>query len=144
MAHLSERYHITFEPHIATVRLEGRVTVQGIIVASEALYGAPEWQPGLSELWDLSAIDSLAVTPEGLREVASFEGDLGAVVGPGRTAIVASTDDAYDIGLLYSYLPKGNGRIHVTFWKLTDARAWLLEGDTVSEGDVPPRQSKRS
>ena len=127
MAHPSESYHIVFEPHLASIRLEGRVTIPGILEASGALYSAREWRPGTSELWDLSAIEALIVTPEGLREVAAFEGDLGEQVGPGRTAIVASTDDAYDIGLLYSHLPKGNGRLHVTFWDVADARAWLLE-----------------
>ena len=140
MAQRSEAFEITFEPAVAVVHLTGAVTMPGIIVASEALYGADAWRPGCSELWDLSAIASLDVTPEGLRAVADFEAELSAVVGPGRTALVVARQDDYDIGLLYAHLPKGNGREHRTFWSEEAARAWLDAAEAPSEPNQPGRQ----
>ena len=146
MAFPLESYRITFEPDLACIRLAGAVTMPGIIAASEALYGAEAWTFGCSELWDLSAIDSLDVTPESLRAVADFEGDLGDVVGPGRTALVVSREDDYDIGVLYAHLPKDNGRVHRTFWAESAARAWLAEtsGPCDSNGAASYRADFRS
>ena len=136
MAHLSEEYRIVFEERLATIRLTGAVTMPGVILASEALYGAPEWTAGRSELWDLSQISSLDVTPESLRAVADFEADLAEVVGPGRTAMVVAREDDFDIGLLYAHLPKNNGREHRVFWDEPAARAWLAESDEPPAGSA--------
>ena len=142
MAHLSEEYRIVFEERLATIRLTGAVTMPGVIAASRALYSAPEWAAGCSELWDLSQIDSLDVTPESLRAVADFEGDLAETVGPGRTAMVFAREDDFDIGVLYALLPKGNGREHRTFWSEPPARAWLAESDEPSAGSAALNRGK--
>ncbi len=77
---------------VVIARTSGRLSARDIIAALDAIFGDPEFQPGMSEVWDMrsGAIDALSQAE--VQAIVAFVTARLESRGCGRLAIIASED----------------------------------------------------
>jgi hypothetical protein len=86
------RYRIYPEWKLGVVVWNERVTGNDVAEAVETLFGADEWQPGFSHIWDGRRMADFSLDLPGAYKVATKLQKLHARVGYGRSAIVVFRD----------------------------------------------------
>ena len=107
------------------------VVVDGVVTDEELLrvYGAalarPDFDPGYDDVVDLTTVDRIDVTREGLRDLVHLVGPLDRLAIPSRLAIVAPRDDAFGLARMYGQMRGDVARQIRVFRTRYDALQWL-------------------
>jgi len=110
---------------LGVASLTGRVTADVFCNAMHALYGDPEWRPGMQALWDLRFIDQLIIVPEDISDILAVVDSLRDVLGTGNAAFVTSQEPVHSVArllVLHSQVPQRDRRV---FRDIGDALDWL-------------------
>lgn len=118
-------YRIDSEQKIVWTKASGVLTDQELLEHKRRLAQDPNFKSGMRELSDVSEIEKLEVTPEGItRFVMQDKADVMSL-GDFKLAIVASADEVFGMARMYQIFTEKNiPRIGV-FRDLEEARAWL-------------------
>ncbi len=127
-------YRIDPDRGIVFSRGWGSLTDEDLIRYQERLNTDPDFLPSFSQLVDLSDVDALKLSAEGVRMSAAAE-----VWSPeARRAFVAPMDAAYGIVRMHEALKGGENPNVRLFRCIAEARAWLgvaLEGEGSSPSE---------
>ncbi len=117
---------VVLEPEsgIISYTARGDVTLAEIVGALRQVYEAPDYQTPSLTLFDLTSATPV-LTSDQVRAVADFV-QKHRPPGPGRAAIVASSDFTYGLGRMYEILVEEFAVDTHVFRDLAEARQWLL------------------
>ncbi len=120
-------YTLSVDPHLrlGMACMSGKVTGTEIAKACIDLYSDANWQPGFDELWDMSSIRGVDVSPEEMNAIVQNERDTIDHVGTGRVALVVTDDVLQMIGALYRRLVASLGRPVEVVETLEEGATWL-------------------
>lgn len=109
--------------------LAGVIDDEELVEAFGALLASPDYDPTLDDLVDACGVVRVAVTPDGVREVARLVATMDAVNPGTRVAIVAPGGAAYVMARLFGFYREAQGAPaeHGVFRDLDEAHAWLDE-----------------
>jgi hypothetical protein len=113
---------------LRVVSLEGSLSDPDLYEAFSALWLAPDYDPGLDELVDLTGVTGVGVTAAGLRRLADTSEALHRGTPAVRVAIVAPDNLLYGLSRMYEGFASASPSEHRVFRSFGDARAWLKEG----------------
>lgn len=120
--------HISPSDRIAVLRLFGTVEGKEIVPACLALLHHPDWERGLSTLWDLRDIKTFLFVPEDLAAFEARAAEITALRGDGRTAFVTADSWVQINAHLLGIKTKGDtSREFRVFARMDRAEAWLAE-----------------
>jgi hypothetical protein len=110
-------------------RLTGHVTEAELLASSREHYESQEWSPLLQELVDLSELEAVDVTSDGLRRLSDYVGRLLAERGIAalHTAIYAPRDLPFGLARVYEAMADESPEHVMVFRSLEAAKAWLKE-----------------
>jgi hypothetical protein len=117
----------------ATITLRGNVSKTDAITALDLLYQDPQFNAGMSELWDLRNAQAI-LSPVELTEIISFVSQHTERRGKGRTAVVAGRDVDYGMARIAQVHVEELDIELMVFRALDEAERWL-EG----EGEYRPQ-----
>ncbi len=75
---------------VVIARTSGRLSARDIIAALDAIFGHPEFQPGMSEVWDMRSGAADALFSNEIRAIVAFVTQQLEKRGRGRLAVVVS------------------------------------------------------
>jgi hypothetical protein len=115
-------YHIDMELGIVFMRAWSRYTDDELLYLQQRVYADSDFDPTFRRLADLSQVEQLGVTIQGIRTMLSrSHWKVGA-----RQAIVAPTDLAFGMARMASNLRQlGEGMENTVFRTKDEAMSWL-------------------
>ena len=114
-------YVIDVAHRIVISQALGRLTDSDLWQHQQRLRQDPMFDPTFCQLWDCTGVTAVAVTGEGLRQLATV-----SVFQPGTPrAIVAPNDAMYGLARMFQTLRGFQGEQIAVFRELADAHAWL-------------------
>lgn len=118
-------YKIYKEENLIISKFIGKVTDSEMLDAYTDLFQDELWANTLNELTDLSQLDGVEMSTQGLRRLSVFIGDTLKKRGARpKVAIYAPSDLAYGLARVYSVYSEGFEDNQV-FRDLGDAKHWL-------------------
>lgn len=114
----------------------GTLTIQDLIGHAESLRSDPVLS-GHDELVDLSRVEKVEVTSEGLRQLASTVARLNPDRKAYRVAVVAPDDVVYGMARMYEVFRDELAGTLQTFRTVDEARGWLTSGRSRGKGAAP-------
>lgn len=128
--------HIEDELDLHYVRVEGDVDLEDVIRFQDELIGKATETEGMDALYDLSAVERLDVTREGIADIRERSRLRREIAAPGRLAIVAPTDLSFGLARMYVMMAEraDEPRELAVFRDRGEAASWL----GLPEGWTPP------
>jgi hypothetical protein len=118
----------------------GAVDGKQVVAQTRKFFASDRWKPGFRVLWDARDITSLDITPDDVRQMKALIDEFRPRIGPGRSAVVTTSEDVATIAhLLAALAPRDPQRPVEVFDDLTDALRWL----SVSEEPLARARSER-
>ncbi len=118
-------YFIDKEMGVAFATGSGELTEQELLNHKRRLFSDPDFHPGFVELSDVTSIEKLSVTPEGIQRFVAQD----SANAPGnehyKLAIVVSEDFAFGMGRMYEMSTSEHFSNVGIFRDVNEARAWL-------------------
>ncbi len=118
-------YRIDLELGAVFTTITGVLTDEEMIRHKEQLVKDPDFRPDLKQLSDVRGIESLDVTPEGVRHFAVMDKEHASRLGEHRLAIVASEDAVFGTARMYQMFTEQNVEHVQVFRDMETAREWL-------------------
>mgnify|MGYP003345912491 CR=1 FL=1 len=122
-------YHIDTARGLVQTTASGVLTDHDVLDLKARLASDPGWSPGMRELADISGIDALEVTADGVRQMVQEDAstpDLGAY----RLAIVAPANDVFGMARMYQMLTDRVVPNIGVFRSVNEALAWIESPET--------------
>ena len=107
--------------------MHGSVTGTEINEACLALIGHPDWEADDDELWDLTEVSELGITPGEVQAIARTSKALSDRIGTSRVAVVSSKLVVEPIVILLDVWLRHYGKTLKQFDTLEAATVWLDE-----------------
>jgi hypothetical protein len=121
------------ERRLINTRVSGRVTAPELLRYYKALYADPDFEPGMSEIFDLSDVTEIDISTEELRGFSLTTSVNNSHGGPCKLAIVAPTPVTFGMARMYELMqPASLNEIRVHH-ALAEAEAWVNSKDSVAD-----------
>lgn len=115
----------------------GRLSDQDLVDYQSRLNADPDFEPGFSQLVDLSGVEHLDISAEGVRTIAVED----RWAPEARRAFVAPVDAVFGMVRMHEGLIGRDSPNIRIFRELAEARAWLaLKGEAESDPDPDPSE----
>lgn len=120
-------------------RATGVVTVQDLLSYYQRLHDHPDFNLGMSELWDASAITDTRLSSDDLREFSSVTEPYTRQGASARVAILVPDDLGFGLARMYELLQADSiNRLKIVRSREA-AEAWLADTDEpAAEPHAPP------
>jgi hypothetical protein len=115
------------EHHLWTHRVRGAFGPQEVAAAQRRIYAAPDHDPDVAVLWDLTAADAGPLSAADMRWMVDLSRPFWQRMGRGKSAIVSPRDREYGMARMYQTLAQEAPRRLRVFRSAAEALAWLGE-----------------
>lgn len=89
----------------------------------------PDFEPGMSSVWDLRQCDVSAMNAESFRAIADYSAQRAKDRGTARVAYVSDTNFAFGLSRMFEVVGKVAHLETRAFRDIASAEAWVLEPD---------------
>jgi hypothetical protein len=121
------RIEIREAERLRVVVVEGALGDVDVYETFSTLWLAPDYDPTLDELVDLSGLSGLGVTTSGIRRLGETSVQVHRGSPAVRVAIVAPDNLVYGLSRMYGAFAEESGSEHRVFRSLEEAMAWLKQ-----------------
>lgn len=113
------------ESGIGLVLGSGHVTGQELVRACTEMVKDPRWEPGDTEVWDLSTAIEVDVSPDELDRLVESAHEYSERIGAGRCVFITARDGVEALLRLFELLTRDLDRDYHIARTRADAARWL-------------------
>ncbi len=131
-------YRIDAQRRLIVATATGELSDEDLHAYAFAVADDPANAPDVRELFDLRGVSAVAVTADGVRQVAQTVSEIDVAGKPSKLAIVAVSAVAFGLARMYQVLRSDAPRDIQVFDDMNEALAWLGPPAAGPEAEARP------
>jgi len=122
---MNHKIHI--QGNLATVRLSGKASVEGLCDVVKVIIASPGWMPGINILSDYRELDLSPLTGDDIERFAKTLSPNRKSLGNGLCACVSTKPGDFGLGRMWAVFMEQHSDLRVCiFYDLKKAQKWLF------------------